>query len=76
MTTYVLQTRWIGSDDWTNAVFVGATQAEAEAKALKAHNAEMREEAEEEGTEWTEAESLAALADAGEFHFLGWAVED
>lgn len=42
-TVYVLQTRYLGTAEWTNAVFVGKDVHDAENKALDALRAEIRE---------------------------------
>ena len=43
MNTYVLQTRWLGMDDWVNAVYVAPTEEEAKQQSLNAENQQKRE---------------------------------
>lgn len=43
---YVCQWRWVGDDDWTNNVFIGATEAEVEQEVVDAIHAETRDELE------------------------------
>jgi hypothetical protein len=76
---WVTQTRWLGGDDWTNQIFVGATLEESQAKALESENEMARENWRYVGEvmgsflpdeDFEPYESLEAMQDADiEFYF-------
>ena len=82
MRHYVLQTHWIGDDDWTNTVYVADTEEAAKQQALNAENQHKREtyrDDREYGGEmgnyegdWTSLEQIKE--NTGEFQYLGWYV--
>ena len=83
MRHYVLQTRWIGDDDWTNAIFVADTEEAAKQQALDAENQQKRENYEDDREyggetgnykgDWTSLEHIGK--DTGEFLYSGWYIE-
>ena len=83
MAHYVLQTRWIGDDDWINAIFVADTEEAAKQQALDAANqykrenyGDYREYGGETGNyegDWTSLEHIRK--DTGEFLYSGRYIE-
>ena len=68
MRIYVLQTRWLGGDDWANDVFLGKTEEEAKAAALDAYNALIADDPDGQ-TAWV---SFAELLADSEFYAEGY----
>jgi len=69
---YVLQTRWMGGDEWYNATYVGRTETEAEQLYIHEWNEMEIEEAQDEGREPRVATTLLDVhvyAD-GEFFYI------
>ena len=73
---FVLQTRWLGGDEWTNGIYVADTEEAAYAAALAEENRVAREDAQETGELHVDWQSLAEVREAGNFDFWyeGWTV--
>lgn len=74
METWVVQTRWIGDSEWTNAVYVGSSMEEAKTKALASEQDTENELAADDGREPTVFGSLDDIGN-GDFFYEAWLVE-
>lgn len=68
MKIYIVQSRWIGGDDWTNNIHTGNTLEEATASLLADEN----QTAKEDDPEHQPYESLEDLIRAGDGEFLAF----
>jgi hypothetical protein len=72
MQLHIVQTRWIGTDDWTNSVYVAKTLEEALQQIVDEYNDQQREEAEDNGEDPVLVSSVEEIQEAsdGEFCYL------